>query len=141
MLLGAQLKAKLLMMGQPVNINLGAGRCDGLTAPNTCTYVRNLHSFYVTTNLDANKYKVFLSITGFSLYSDSTTTVSPFTSTTTQSKLAMKLISFVSNHANVLTLEVSLDRVSFGLLTFYAIVVHLDMFNPALQFDTVLIEY
>jgi hypothetical protein len=35
MLLGAQLKAKLLMMGQPVNINLGAGRCDGLTAPNT----------------------------------------------------------------------------------------------------------
>jgi hypothetical protein len=104
MLLGAQLKAKLLMMGQPVNINLGAASCDGLTAPNTCTYVRHLNSYYVTTNLDAPKYKVFLSITGFSLYSDSTTTVSPFTSTTIQSKFAMKLISFVSNAANVLTL-------------------------------------
>jgi hypothetical protein len=141
MLLGAQLKAKLLMMGQPVNVNLGGGRCDGLTAPTTCTYVRHLNSFYVTTNLDATKYKVFLTITGFALYSDSTTTVSPFTSTAVQSKFGIKLISFVSNAANVVTLEVSLDRVSFGFLTFYAIVVHLDMFNPALKLDTVLIEY
>lgn len=141
LLLGAQLKAKKLMMGQPVDINLGGGRCDGLTAPTTCTYVRQLNSVYVTPNLDATKYKVFLTITGFALYSDSTTTASPFTSTTIQSKITIKSTSFVSTSVNLLTVEVNLDRVSFGLLTFYAIVVHLDMFNPALQLDTVLIEY
>ncbi len=120
-------------MGQPVHINLGAGRCDGLTAPTTCTYVRHLNIYYVDADLDVTKYKLFLSITGFSLYSDSTTTVTPFTPTTVQSKLSIKHTSFVSTPStNVITLEVSLERVSLGFITFYAVVAHLDMFNPAL---------
>jgi hypothetical protein len=67
------------MMGALVNINLGAGLCDGLTAPITCTYVKGVA--YFSTFMDMTKYKIFLSITGFSLFSDSTTTVTPFTST------------------------------------------------------------
>ena len=85
LLIGAYLKSNSLMMGSSVNINLGASVCDGLITLTTCTYVKGIN--YFTTNMDMTKYKVFLSISGFSLYSDSTTTVSTFTSTGIQSKL------------------------------------------------------
>ncbi len=88
LLIGAYLRSNSLMMGSIVNINLGAGQCNGLAAPITCTYSYGVA--YFSSFMDMTKYKIFLSMTGFSLLSDSTTTVATYTSTGINSKLEIK---------------------------------------------------
>jgi hypothetical protein len=139
LLIGAYLRSNSLMMGRLMHINLGGGLCDGRTAITTCTYVRGVA--YFSPFMDMTKYKIYLSISGFSLFSDSTTTLTPYTSNGIHSKLEIKYTSFSSTASNVITVDVTVDKAGMSFLAFYVVGVHVNMFNAALEPGTVLIEF
>ena len=86
MLIGIDLLANSLAFSKPIAMLSPDPPCDGLNVagPVTCSYVKGINN--MAANMDMTKYKVYLSISGFSAISASTTTVLPYAATPIQSK-------------------------------------------------------
>jgi hypothetical protein len=105
--------------------------CDGYGGAQTCTY-------NIPTTVPALTYKLYLSISGFSVESKSTSSLTPSPSqTSTATKFESKVKSFTQTNIEI---EFRIDKVLMNSVKIFAIMVHPTMFDQTVVKKTMFIE-